>query len=229
MLEGLLHLLYPNVCAGCERLLEEGEEEVCKNCTTSFDAFSGFEASEAALLETLRRSHPEYPPPGSACALYRFHKDDRLQGILHRMKYDGVFRLGAFFGKRLGEMVVGSGRMPGFDAVVPVPLHRIRRIERTYNQSEAIACAAASVLGGKVRTDLVFRRKYTMPQAGLSPMRRKRNVADAFVPSGKSVPRSVLLVDDVLTTGSTAVAVMRALETAGVGRVSLAVVSLATA
>ncbi len=229
MLEGLLHLLYPDVCAGCGRLLEEEEKEVCKSCTRSFDAFSGFGASEAALFEALRRSHPECPPPGSACVLYRFHKSDRLQDILHRMKYGGVFRLGVFFGRRLGEMVADGGRTPGFDAIVPVPLHRLRRIERTYNQSEVIARAAASVLGGEVRTDLVLRRKDTLPQAGLSPVRRKRNVADAFVPSGRPAPRSVLLVDDVLTTGSTAVAVMQALETAGAGHVSLAVVALATA
>lgn len=229
MLDGLLNLLYPRVCAGCHCLLEDRGEEICSRCENSFDAFFESRVSSDAVREAFGKSRPERTPPDAAFALYRFHSNDTLRAILHRMKYDGVYRLGEFFGTRLGEFVA-QGRETGEErVVVPVPLHRLKKIERTYNQSEVIAQAAASVLRWPVRDDLVVRRRYTRSQAGLTPAERRRNVLGAFVPSGKPAPESVLLVDDVMTTGSTVASVMDALETAGVSRISLAVVALAAA
>ncbi|ASQ91302.1 hypothetical protein CHL67_10605 [Prosthecochloris sp. GSB1] len=229
MFQGLLNLLYPRVCAGCHCLLEDRDREICSRCEGSFDRFSTCGASSDAVREALGRSRSERTPLAAAFALYRFHRNDVLRTVLHQMKYEGVYRLGEFFGARLGDFVAQGGVGDTGVAVVPVPLHRLKKIERTYNQSEVIARAAASVLRLPVRDDLVVRRRYTLSQAGLTPVERRRNVLGAFASSGKTVPESVLLIDDVMTTGSTVAAVMDALETAGVSRISLAVVALATA
>lgn len=227
MLDKILHLIYPCVCSGCHALLADGEHEICNKCVTSFDRFTDADAAEHAVKEVLRRGFPEGDYPRKAWALYRFHKNDRLQTVIHAMKYGGEHRLGNMLGKLLGGMICGSPSAERIDCIVPVPLHKLKEIERTYNQSEIIASSLAAALCKDVRCDLVVRKKYTRSQAGLSPREREGNVKDAFRASGTSVPENILLVDDVLTTGSTAVAVMQALKSAGAVNISFATIALA--
>ena len=227
MLDELLHLMYPRVCAGCHTLLAPGEKDICAHCTVSFDAFPNAEAADCAVKEILRRNHPETCAPRYAWSVYRFHKKDSLQRVVHAMKYQGVRRLGAFFGSRLSEMIAGSGIEENFSCIVPVPLYRLKFVERTYNQSEVIARSLAAALEKDVRTDLVIRRKYTRSQAGLSQKERQSNVSGAFVSYPDIVSGHILLVDDILTTGSTVSAVIQALEEAGAKSVSVAVAALA--
>ena len=227
MLDEMLHLLYPRVCAGCHSLLVSGAKGICPECIATFDTFSDADAAGCAIKERFGHSCPTGNHPERAWSLYRFHKNDRLQRVIHAMKYEGVRRLGEVFGVLLAEMIAGSGADDRFGCIVPVPLHRLKVVERTYNQSEIIARSAAAILRKDVRPDLVIRKKYTRPQAGLSPQERQRNVKDAFAPSGNIVPENILLVDDVLTTGATAAAVMHALESAGAVNISLATVALA--
>lgn len=227
MLDELLHLFYPRVCTGCHSLLASGERDICAACFASFDAFSDADAAGYAVREVFRRNYPKINGLQEVWSLYRFHKNDRLQQVVHAMKYEGVHRLGKFFGSRLAEMISGCGAGEEFSCIVPVPLHRLKVVERTYNQSEVIARAAAAILQKEVRVDLVIRRKYTRPQAGLSPQERRSNVRDAFMPSGDAALEDILLVDDILTTGSTAAAVIQALKAAGAGNISLATIALA--
>ncbi len=227
MLDEILHLFYPRVCAGCAALLVDSEQEICRTCLASFDRFPDADAADFAVQEVFRRNCPEGECPQKAWVLYRFHKGDRLQKVIHSMKYGGEYRLGKVFGGLLAEMIAGSTVEIPYDCIVPVPLHRMKGIERTYNQSAVIARCMGRVLGKKVGADLVVRERHTRSQAGLSPGERKVNVHDAFAPSGKRVPENILLVDDVLTTGSTVAAVMHSLRSAGARHISLATVALA--
>ena len=226
MLDEIFHLFYPRVCAGCNALLLDGEREICRKCLTSFDRFSDVDAADFAIKEVFRRTFPGGECPQKAWTLYRFHKNDRLQKVIHAMKYGGEHRLGKVFGGLLAGMIGASAAADLYNCIVPVPLHRMKVIERTYNQSEVIACSLGKVLGKKVGADLVVRNKYTRSQAGLSPSERQGNVKDAFEPSGKAVAENILLVDDVLTTGSTVAAVMQSLRAAGAVNISLATIAL---
>jgi ComF family protein len=107
--------------------------------------------------------------------------------------------------------------------LVPVPLHPRRRRERGYNQSELLALELAKRTGLEVAAPALVRRKDTAPQTGLKAASRRANVAGAFAvrKQAKVVGRTVVLVDDVFTTGATARACALALHQAGVRSVRL--------
>ncbi len=144
--------------------------------------------------------------------------------MVHLLKYEQVLPLSRYFARHLHLLP-----LPDFDLVVPVPLGRQRRRERGYNQAEEVARHLARLRGRECVPDGLRRRKETRSQAGLDIDQRESNVRDAFV--GLRAPRlrgrSILLVDDVLTTGATARAAAQALKTAGVWQVHLLTVARA--
>ena len=154
------------------------------------------------------------PPVFDGCAV-ACEYEGTLRDILHAFKYDGRRSLAAPLGALLRD--AASPVLAGADAVVPVPLHPWKRLQRGFNQSADLA----RTLGVPVRP-VLWRSRATRAQAGLTPGERRRNVAGAFAlmpwPSGasKTIEKQILvLVDDVLTTGATLDACARVLERAG--------------
>jgi ComF family protein len=117
------------------------------------------------------------------------------------------------------------------DYLVPIPLHRRKLRERGYNQAELIACGMSEVTGIPVRTDLVRREKFTQTQTMLSLEERKKNMDDAFevvpVATRNLENKTCILVDDVITTGSTILSCARELRDAGASRIIAASSALA--
>jgi ComF family protein len=146
-----------------------------------------------------------------------------LRDLLHLFKYARVQPLERPLGDLLARALPLDER---FDAVVPVPLHWRRGWERGFNQSELLARAVSRRCGAPLR-DVLSRRRYTRPQAGLTNTARRENVAAAFRVKGRRRldGKAVLLIDDVMTTGSTATACARALKRAGAKRVALLTVA----
>lgn len=150
------------------------------------------------------------PPPWSwavAPLAWRFPVD----ALMGRFKYAGELHFGALLGRLLATAC--EGRQP--DGVIPVPLHPARLVERGFNQARELA--RPLVRGGRLQLlDGVCRRTVaTPPQAGLTARQRYRNLAGAFAVTGDLAGRRLAIVDDVLTTGSTAAALSRALLAAG--------------
>lgn len=118
--------------------------------------------------------------------------------------------------------VVRRPELKGIDLLVPVPLHFIRKHARGYNQAELLARALSADIGVPV-ADVLCRRRWTRPQAGLHREARRRNVAGVFAVRSSGAERlrggRVLLIDDVCTTGATLEACARALRAAGARRV----------
>jgi ComF family protein len=142
-----------------------------------------------------------------------------LRKLIHEFKYSGVSQLAA----KLGPMM--SGAMPReqrFEAIVPMPLHWRKRLERGFNQSELLAKVLSKRTGIPV-VNALRRRKSTTPQAGLTRAQRRTNVAGAFEADERERidGRHVLLIDDVLTTGATASACAAVLKRAGARRVTV--------
>lgn len=148
-----------------------------------------------------------------------------LRELIHLLKYGKVKTLADPLGKLLSSALPRDER---FDALTPVPLHWRRQWQRGFNQSEVLA-SALSLRTGIPMIPALRRVRSTAAQAGLSNAGRRRNVAAAF--AGRASARAmlagkrILLIDDVMTTGSTATACALALKRAGAARVALLTVA----
>lgn len=135
-----------------------------------------------------------------------------LDGLIHALKYQGQLAVGRVLGTLLGTAILEHGLQRDVDAVLPVPLHPRRHAERTFNQSAEIARRAARVAGLRYLEGALLRLRDTRPQVGLGLEQRRANLAGAFECRADLRGLRVAVVDDVMTTGSTARAVMRALQ-----------------
>jgi ComF family protein len=156
--------------------------------------------------------------------------DGPLRETILRLKHAGNEILAETLGMLWAEHAAAALREAEADVVVPVPLHWWRRLARGYNQSEALASRVASRLGLPCRARWIRRIRNTPSQTSQTPTGRRDNVRGAFHASPRQELRgkTVLLVDDVLTTGSTCAEAARALRAAGAARVVIAVLARAT-
>jgi ComF family protein len=136
-----------------------------------------------------------------------------LREAIRHLKYGNRPDLARPFGERLAR-AADAGMLPPDAVFVPVPLHRKRLAERGYNQSALVAAVVAGRLGRKSTARALVRTRVTAEQANLLRADRLRNVAGAFETIATFHGRSVVLVDDVVTTGATVHACIRALESA---------------
>ncbi len=226
-LDRFLHLLFPHVCVVCGRLLVSGEDGCCNSCMTGFNPFTNSVEAEQMLRNVIASRFGKAVLFERGWCRYQFHKKSTLQLALHAMKYEGLYNLGTMFGFQLGEWMLSGGGIGDIECIVPVPLHRLKKIERSYNQSEKIADGIGKSLGKPVMRKLLVRKRYTVSQTGLSAEERKKNPEGAFSVAKGVTLRHVLLVDDVVTTGATLAAAASALFEAGVEKVSFAALAIA--
>lgn len=128
-----------------------------------------------------------------------------LKEVLHLFKFERRKNLGSALSLLLYETLTSHWKDVDFDVIIPVPLHKKRRKERGFNQSEVLVRKLGGHCGVPVSCNNLIRVKYTLPQVGLSDKKRATNVKNAFSiknPAELSAKR-VLLVDDVFTTGAT--------------------------
>ncbi len=230
---GFLQVLYPGVCGACGRSLAAGETGFCTAC-------------RAVLLTDPHSACPRcastigpYVPTEHGCPHCRgihLHFDQALRlgpydGLLRelilRIKWSQGESLAEGLGSLWAEHAGPRLRAVGADLIIPVPLHWWRRWKRGYNQSETLARALAASLNLPCRPAWVRRIRYTPFQVHQTPAGRVKNVHNAFRArtSARLRGRTVLLVDDVLTTGSTCSEVAKALREAGAARVTVAVLA----
>ena len=151
--------------------------------------------------------------------------DGPLRHAIHRFKFESGRSLAATLAATMSSTI---GELSPDTAVVPVPLHHTRLNERGYNQSSLLARLLAVQYGLQLTERVMVRIRDTKAQMSLRPDERRRNVRGAFATiAGVEVPKSVLLVDDVVTTGSTVDECARVLKAAGAERVTVAAVARA--
>jgi ComF family protein len=162
-----------------------------------------------------------------ALALFKFSKDGPIQKILHSLKYKNAPEVGVMLGKMYAERIMSIG-FP-FEYIVPVPLHAERLRHRGYNQSAMFALGLSEALRIPYSDELVIRRKATATQTKKSKLDRWKNVTDIFElkAADEILGLNVLLVDDVITTGSTIEACASALLEAGCRSISVACIACA--
>jgi len=217
---GLLDLLYPPRCLGCGARPESADLPLCPRCLQSMERAPPM--GVAARLDRLPAGRGIF---AHALALWVFDRGGTLQAVQHAVKYGDRPRYGVALGRLMGSAYAREAATP--EGVVPVPLHRTRKLERGYNQSRMLAEGVADALDRPLRTNLLSRPHPTRPQTPLSREERWKNVHDAFHAEPSAAEGRWLLVDDVLTTGATAVAAAQTLKRTGADTVSLATLALA--
>ncbi len=222
MIDAILNLVYPQSCVLCgARVLERRWSAACPECWSKLEAiprpFCLQCGVPAPAIETLcgacRRGDPAFD---LARSLFVFN--DAMRGIIHHLKYSARVSLAKPLRRALQDCLASEGFRANI--VVPVPLHRSRARERGFNQAELIA----RQLGLQVDLQLLRRRKNTPSQTGLSRSQRTLNLSAAFEVRG-APPDTVLVVDDVYTTGSTLQEVAKTLKRAGASRVEVLTVA----
>ena len=196
-----------DLCSGCEQDLPRTGRG-CAICAAP--VAGGSIACHACLARQ--------PAFDAVVAPYRY--EFPLVELIHRLKYGGQVAVARILGNLLARRLAERGK-PAVDALVPVPLHASREARRGYNQAGEIARFAGEILSLPVANRLATRVRATEEQAALPAIVRRINVSGAFAVRDVALPPAVAIVDDVLTTGSTADALARELKRAGCRRVEV--------
>jgi competence protein ComFC len=227
--DDFLDFVYPQHCAICKKHLNREEEDVCDVCWNSLvtlpDPFCPYCRSfyeprdtECCFCQSAGRTIEDRKIL-MVRSLGRF--DDYYRELIHRFKYGKKIPLGRRLGQRLGEAINGNSAFLESDFLIPVPLHKSRYRERGFNQSEVVAEEISKVTEVSVLKNVLKRKKNTKDQTNLSPQQREENVRGAFVVTQPEMisGKSIILVDDVITTGATLSECARMLKQAGAGRI----------
>jgi ComF family protein len=229
MAAALFSFLFPDECRICDRpLVDFSRVPVCRACLAKPEPL----AAEYACVQCRAPFASRFPLDDQGrCALCRrgvrgfdaaysfgFYENE-LRKLIHLFKYGRIQTLSAPLGRLLTRALP---REQSFDVIVPMPLHWRKRWQRGFNQAELLAREIGRRTQTPVRSAL-RRVRSTASQAGLTSAKRRENVSGAF--QGKKRKGleglSVLLVDDVMTTGATAASCARALKRAGARQVTL--------
>lgn len=227
----LRDLLLPRTCATCGEPVDAGVAgRFCASCLIALDDLEMRTACSTCAQPLAGRRCRKCRPRNRAAAPFEAAAaygpfEGVLRRAIHVLKFEREPGVGAQLGRLLGR---AARRLPEADVVVPVPLHFTRLLVRRYNQSAVLARHASRALGKPLVLDALVRTRGTVEQSGSTRTQRRENVRDAFVARRDRVAgRTVVLVDDVLTTGATARACVKALEDAGAARVYVAALARA--
>ncbi len=193
----------PPACLCCGR----PDQPLCGDAPPALAAATGDRSRCTACIVRA----PPYQRCFAACEY-----EHPLDAMVQALKYGGQLALGRVLGEVLARSISDLGLHLDVDCVLPVPLHPRRHAERGYNQSAEIARFAARRFALPVEPGLARRVAETRPQVGLSPVERQANIRGAFEAAASLVRgRRIVIVDDVITTGSTVAELARALRRAG--------------
>lgn len=227
IISSLIHLVYPRQCIVClGELLVEKNTSICSFCDdellyTQFEKFT-----EDTSLDKLFWGKV---PVVSTFSLLYFEKGKSTQQILHALKYHFNAKIGVEFGRRIGIQLKTMHKFHDVDAIIPVPIHPKKEFIRGYNQSEQLAFGVAEIINAPVITDFIKKNRNTISQTKLNKFDRWENVSGKFrTKESNQKYKHVIIIDDVITTGSTIESLIRSIHNY-YPEIRISVVSLAFA
>lgn len=221
----LAELIFPNLCVTCGDKLIEQEQWICLHCLHHIPRTNFHLEPENPVAQLFYgRVRIEH-----ATAFFHFSKGSNYQSLLHNLKYKGMKELGAEIGKQFGIDLLQSANFSSVEVICPVPLHPQKEKKRGYNQSWWIASGIAQQMQKQLSDDNLKRITATETQTRKARFERWQNVEGIFELSDPEAfsGKHILLIDDVVTTGSTLEACAQAIISKTDARVSIA--TLATA
>lgn len=200
-LADFVSLLFPELCVACNQNLVANEHLLCTDCRFNLP-FTNFHLHPDNIVA---RQFWGKIPIDAAYALLYFTKGGNVQNMMHRFKYKGEKQIGNLLGNIAAEQLAKNEIFKNTDVIIPVPLHKKRMRERGYNQSDCFADGLTWKLNATVETGNLVRTKATNTQTHRSRFARFENMQDVFVVKypERLINKHVLLVDDIVTTGST--------------------------
>lgn len=221
----MLNLFFPNVCRGCQNELVEGETVICTYCSHALP-LTNFHKTNSDQLKKLfyGRIAVEH-----ATALFYYQKKSVGQKFIHALKYKGAQEIGTFFGDWLGEELADNPLYQNVDLVIPVPLHRKKLRKRGYNQVENFGKAIAKKINKPYEDKVLIKITPTQSQVFKDRLTRIFSQKEVFAVQNieKLNHKHVLLVDDIVTTGTTLEACSQQLQKATNLKISMATIGIA--
>jgi ComF family protein len=224
-LKDFISLIYPHLCASCGKTLHRHENCICSFCKISFPETNYHKYQDNPITKIFWGRAEIY----SAAAFCYFRKGDNMQQIMHQLKYNGNWRVGQEMGKLYGEILKEADLFKEAKVLVPVPLHRKRKRKRGYNQAEVIANGLSVAMHIPVDAGTLVRGKANETQTRKTHYERWKNVDSIFEITNMNAFKNkhIIVVDDVITTGSTMEACVQSLLQ--VEGIKVSVVTLACA
>jgi ComF family protein len=199
--DDFISLLFPRLCHACGSHLLRNEYLICTGCYVSIPR-TGYHLKEDNPVAQLFWGRCLI----EKAAVFSFYtRGSRLRNLIHKLKYSGIKEIGNELGRIYGHSLAGSGFTSGMDLIVPVPLHPARKRTRGFNQSDCIAAGLEEATGIPVNSTCIVRVEMTVTQTNKSRYDRWTNVEGIFMVADTAAVagKHILLVDDVITTGST--------------------------
>jgi ComF family protein len=199
--DDFISLLFPRLCYGCGNHLLRNEKLICTECYVLIPRTNYHLKTDNPVARLFwGRCMIE-----KAASFSYYTKDSRIKKLIHHLKYKGIREVGFELGKIYALSLKASGFLDGIDLIIPVPLHPSKRKKRGFNQSEYISSGISEISGVPLDTFSLIRCKSSDTQTKKSRYTRWTNVEGIFKVTDQERLKDchVLLVDDVITTGST--------------------------
>lgn len=219
-----IDFILPKFCLSCKAKILSDNKLLCSRCLNNISF-----ATEDILEFQYKRSFAEDGYIEDFRSLYRFEKDSSLQDVLHNLKYNKKFAIGIYLGKRIATNFYDTFISWELDYLVPVPLHQIKKADRGYNQSFYISKGLSKIFHLPIKQHVLKRVRFTNTQTLLNIEERRLNVENAFQVKREKTFRgkNILIVDDVITTGSTVNECAKILKQNGANKIYAASAALA--
>ena len=230
ILKTILDMIYPPICPICNRIAPRSG--ICLQCESKVSLIKGPVCAKCGksvdegdkLCRDCKKGKHLYD---EGCAAFEY--DEYMSASIYRFKYNGKREFAAWYGRAMAKNLGPKIRSYAPKVIIPVPIHKSRLKKRGYNQAALIAKELSKHVGIPVREDLSKRTVATKVQKDLGAASRQNNLKKAFIVTPNVVKyETVLIVDDIYTTGSTIDALAGALKAAGVKKVYFATLCIGT-
>lgn len=225
MFKSLVNLFFPPVCNGCHSFLLSNENVICTLCRHNIPLTNHHLNPEN---EAFKKFYGRIPVEYTSALLY-FHKRGIVQELIHNLKYKGQEEIGTVLGTWYAEDLKNSAIIKSTDEIIPVPLHKRKLRERGYNQVTNFGLALSENLKIPYNPTVLFRNIYSKTQSKKNLLNRSEGIDSIFdvAFTEKDHNKHFLLIDDVITTGSTLEACSHALLKIPGAKISIVCMAMA--